>query len=59
MSPGRLVVCSLMGLWVSIIMLITMEIFTSHGFGGVRDLSRAADNAPTLNVITAYYLGSF
>lgn len=46
--------CALMGLLLSLIILGIFEIITSHGFDSVRDLTNAADNAPTLNVIAAY-----
>jgi len=40
----------------NIVLLIVFEFLTSHGFDPVRNLTRCADNAPTLNVIQAYTL---
>jgi Na+/H+-translocating membrane pyrophosphatase len=48
--------CGALGLITNIVLQILFEYFTSHGFNPVRNLTRCADNAPTLNVIQAYTL---
>lgn len=54
LSGAKFMSCGLLGLLLNIIVLGLFEIITSHGFDSVRDLTRAADSAPTLNVISAY-----
>ena len=54
LTAVKYMVCALMGLLLSLIILGIFEVITSHGFDSVRDLTKAADNAPTLNVIAAY-----
>jgi Na+/H+-translocating membrane pyrophosphatase len=48
--------CGVLGQLTNMTLLIMIEYLTSHGFNPVRNLTRCADNAPTLNVIQAYTL---
>lgn len=56
-TSAKLMGCSVLGLITQLILITFYEYSTSHGFAPVRNLSKLAENAPTLNIIYAYYLG--
>jgi Na+/H+-translocating membrane pyrophosphatase len=53
-TAAKFMGCGMLGLLLNMLILGLFELITSHGFDSVRDLTRAADSAPTLNVIAAY-----